>query len=106
MSFRFCQHIKMKGVLTTLDEHRLGTFDHWVIYFMGSIMVIDQKAYWYDRGSARRALSVMLSKEYNSNPTLKKRFKNIGEYRVHLEKAKLVSVCKSRELDVSIKIDK
>jgi hypothetical protein len=79
----------VKGVLTTLNDHRLGSLDKWVIYFMGSLMAIDQKAYWHDRGNARRALSIMLSKEWRANPSLQRSYKTIGAYRKHLENAKI-----------------
>lgn len=94
----------MKGVLTTLNDHRLGSLDKWVIYFMGSLMAIDQKAYWHDRGNARRALSIMLSKEWRANPSLQRSYKTIGAYRKHLENAKLVILCKSTDLKIKITV--
>lgn len=92
----------MKGVLTTLNTHRLGSINHFVIYFMGSLMAIDQKVYWYTESNARRTLSIMLSKEYNSNPNLQRSYPTIGAYRKYLETNNLVKICPSTELDFKV----
>jgi hypothetical protein len=94
----------MKGILTKLNEHKLGAMKEYVIYFMGSIMAIDQKSCWAAESSARRALSVMLSRLYNSTPALKKTYKDIGAYRKSLEENNLVKVCPSTHLDIVVKI--
>lgn len=94
----------MTGVLTKLNDHRIGAIDQYVIYFMGSLMSIDQKCCWSLESSARRSLSVMLSRLYNSTPALKKTYNTIGDYRKSLEENDLVKICKSTELDISVKL--
>jgi hypothetical protein len=94
----------MAGTLTVLNKNKLGNLEDYVIFFMGSVMVLDNKTSWGNRGNARRSMSILLSREYNSNPALSKTYKNVGEYRKSLEEKGFLKVCKGTELSVKINL--
>lgn len=93
---------KSTSVYGKLPSFRLGNQKSYVIYFMNSIMVIDGKSMWPEKSQARRALSVAISKEYNSNTAIKNAYSTVGAFRKHLEEKKIVRICEDSELTIKI----